>query len=345
MLNNNDDNKRYVGVKRPPKPLKPQVILPRRARAQAYAAAQAALGPPIDQAQQLVQCQQTIEQAAAFLVASGKSPKILVKVAKNLGDSLHGQVIIRHYRQLHPNACIVFLTEEGYYNVHELNRDIDKTFLLPRKLTPQSRLAMWDIIKNNPAVDISIIPAINPFRAVHKENDWSTNNIADQYLRNAGIVGEPLGGRRIEIAIDESDRMFAAKALAGLNRDKLIVFEYMSYSTPPVWDRAHYARFVKAAARLGFKCVSLAGAQEPVIPGAIDMRGTTWRQAAALIGSADRFVGCGSGMSMLAVGSNPKPIIFEIDVPENVTLEGCGYAKATVIRKLSPEQAAPMICR
>ncbi|MEM3097478.1 MAG: hypothetical protein QXU32_01995 [Nitrososphaerales archaeon] len=267
---------------------------------------------------------------------SGRHPRILIKIARNLGDSLHGQVIMRHYRKLYPDASIVFLTEQHYHGAHEYNTDIDKIFLLPNRLLPQTRLALWNPIKSNKNI-LGIIPAINPFRSVHKENDWCTNNILDQYLHNAGIKGEPLGGRNLEIIIDDNDRAFAAKALSGFDRNKLIAFEYVSYSTPPAWNIAQYTQFVRLANKRGYMCVSLASIHEPYIHGSIDMRGTTWRQAVALISMCGTFVGCASGMTMLACGSRPQPRMFEIDVPENVTVNGCGYGTATVLRNVSPE--------
>jgi ADP-heptose:LPS heptosyltransferase len=298
-------------------------------------------GPDI---QKLETCKRTITEAIEFLKSSGKSPKILVKIARNLGDSLHGQPIMRHYRQTHPDAAIAFMTEKRYVSAHEYDSNIDKIFALPDGLDGQTRLALWDLIKKNPVVDIAIVPAINPFQAIHKENAWCHDNIVTQYLYNAGIKGEPLGGRVVEVKVDDQDRAFIDKF--GLPTNRLVGLEYISYSSPPCWNIGKFADFAKLVGKLGYRCVSIAGSKEPLIPGTIDFRGTTWRQATALLSRCKFMIGSGSGMTMLAAAARPQPTIIELNVPANVTIAGCGYAPAQQVNAPTPASVVEILaCR
>lgn len=256
---------------------------------------------------------------------------------------MHGQPIIRHYRSAFPGAAIAYLVEEKYRNVHEYDSNIDYLVNLPNGLDNKVRLALWDIIKKNPAIDIGIVPAINPFQALHKENVWCHKNIADQYFHNAGITDlKPLGGRQIEVKYDEQDKTVADRLLKDRG-EKLIAIEYISYSTAPVWKLPTYTAFVQLAAQRGFRCLSIAGKHEPIIPGTIDCRGITWRQTAALLSKVQYVVGCGSGITVLAAAARPQPKILELDIPEDVTIAGCGYAQGILIKKPTPQSVIEMV--
>lgn len=271
--------------------------------------------------------------AVNFLISSNKHPKILIKIAKNMGDTMHGQPIIRHYRLKYPDASIVFMVEEKYKNVHEYDTNIDKIVTLPNGLDNKDRFALWDLIKKNSNIDIALIPAINPFQALYKQNAWCHNNIADQYFHNAGIENlQLLGGRSIEVKYDSNDKIIADQLVDG-DRSKLIALEYISYSTPPVWKPSTYAMFVQLANKHGFKCISIAGKNESLIPGTIDCRGITWRQTAAVLSKVAYVIGCGSGITVLGASSRPQPKIIELDIPENVTIAGCQYADGILLRR------------
>ena len=280
----------------------------------------------------------TLKLATDFLAQSNKSPKILIKIAKNLGDTIHGQPIIRHYRNLHKNAAIVFMVEEKYKNAHEYDTNIDKIITLPNGLDNKARLELWHPLKHNKDIDIAIIPAINPFQALYKENAWCHKNIADQYFHNAGIIDlKPIGGREILIKYDQADNNIAEGLTANCDKSKLIALEYNSYSTRPVWKSQVYASFVQLVAKRGYRCISIAGKHEPLIPNTIDCRGISWRQTVALLSKVTYVIGCGSGITVLAAAARPQPKIIELDIPEDVTIAGCGYAPGILIKKPTPE--------
>lgn len=260
-----------------------------------------------------------------------------------MGDTMHGQPIIRHYRNLYPNAAIVYMVEDKYASVHEYDTNIDKVATLPNGLDNKTRLALWDRIKSNVQVDKAIIPAINPFQALYKQNAWCHKNIADQYFHNAGILDlNPLGGREIEVKYDAQDKAVADRLLSGRG-SKLIALEYVSYSTAPVWKLPTYTAFVQLAAQRGYKCLAIAGKHEPLIPGAVDCRGISWRQTVALLSQVQYVIGCGSGITVLAAASRPQPKILELDIPEDVTIAGCGYAQGILIKKPTPQSVLEMV--
>lgn len=276
----------------------------------------------------LQECFQTINDAVEFLMASNKTPRILIKISNRLGDSIHGQPIIRHYRIKYPNACITFLTERRYHGVHQYNKDIDGLFLLPDDLDSHTRLALWNPIKTNKNIDIAIIPAINPFQYAHPENKWLEPhpNIVDQYLHNAGIVGQPLGGREIVVGIDDEDRNWATTKL---DSSDLVCIEYNSYSATMAWRMPQYIQFVQLATAKGFKCASLAGPRENIIPGTIDLRGASWRQTVALLSRSKYLIGCSSGNTMLALASRPQPFLIELNAPNDCLASQTGYIDPT----------------
>lgn len=290
-----------------------------------------------------------INQAKQYLKQSGKSPKILVKVTRNLGDTLHGQPVVKHYRNLYPDACIVFMCEQRYHGVHEYNKDVDKIFVLPNDLNVPTRLALWDPIKSDPEI-MGIIPAINPFQYLHSENKWLQPhpNIVTQFLYNAGIKGEPLGGRPIVVNIDDNDRRWADDFLKRNNAGgKLVGIEYNSYSAQLAWNHAKYAEFVNLVKAKGWQCISFAGVNEALLPGTLDGRGATWRQTIALLSKTKYMLGCSSGNTMLALATRPQPIIIELNPPEDCRADTTGYIVpgnyAVAVNQPVPAQVAAMV--
>lgn len=273
--------------------------------------------------QQTKQCLEVVDKAIKFLVDSKKSPRILIKISRNLGDTLHSQPIIRYYRGKYPDACIVFLCEQRFHGVHEYNKDIDGLFLLPNNLEVQTRLNLWNPIKKNKDVDIGVIPAINPFQALHLENRWKQPhpNIVEQFLINAGV--DLSHKSPVEVIVDDNDKRWAAGFMSGIH--KAVAIEYVSYSIPLAWKMPAYTQFVQLANARGYKCLSLAGKNEPLIPGTLDARGASWRQTTALLARCQALVGCSSGNTMLALAARPQPTLIELNPPEDCIAANTGY--------------------
>jgi len=275
-----------------------------------------------------------IQEAVDFLNKDNKDERILVKIARNMGDALHSLMILKYYRSKYPKAKIAFLTQKSYASPFLLNTDISSSglFLLPNNLTPQERLKLWPIIKNNKDIDHKIIPAINPFQAVHKSNAWSHPNIADQYLVNAGIKLEEVKDRRYIIKLSEQEKDWAVAFFKnkGINPNNCFILEYHSYSHPVMLKKSNFEELLRKLPQ-EVKGIAVAGEKEGLPAGYIDARGISWTQTVALANLVPKMVGCGSGITMLCAGAENQPKIFEVGVPESVTMKSCGYADSVSI--------------
>lgn len=275
----------------------------------------------------------SIDTAVRFLRSSDKKNKFLLKISKNAGDTCHGQPIIRYYKNI-PDSVLVFLTCEKYKNIHELDTNIDAIFTLPNEIDDKTRLKLWPVLKQNSDIT-AIIPAINPFRALYKSNDWCQDNIAKQYLYNAGVPTTI--DNHLIIKVDDNDIKYASKVVGTIPKEKLIAIEYNSYSARRSWDLNKYVEFVNIANKHGYRCLSIAAAHEPKLQNTIDCRGCTWRQSVAIMSMVGNMIGCGSGLSVMASGARPSPMIYELNIPDNVTINNCGYAKSVNVKKPTPE--------
>lgn len=271
-----------------------------------------------------------IDLAVDLLRASKRDQKILVEQNRNLGDTLHLIPIIRHYRVLHPDAEIVFIVAKPYANAWAYNDDVNAIVTIP-SLEPKPRIALRKkLLEFRKEIKV-ISPSIFPYGEVWPELKWSYANIADQYLYNAGIKDlEPAGGRRLIIKLDDNDRQWAADFATGhkLNRKNSCGLEYISYSHQPGWGMGEFKDLVVGLKKRNIACVSIAGADEPIIPGTINAKGISWRQTAALMNHLGAFCGIGSGITMVAAAAEDQPKIIELAVSESITMKGCGYAES-----------------
>jgi ADP-heptose:LPS heptosyltransferase len=262
------------------------------------------------------------------------NPKYIIKIAKNAGDTCHGQPIIRHIKRT-TNANIVFMVCEKYKNIHELNSDISQIITLPNDIDDKTRLAIWPELKKHNDINV-IIPAINPFRSQYKQNDWSTNDIVSQYLHNASIpVNTPY--RYLSININNEDIQYAKTKLSNIKLNKTVAIEYISYSSKRAWDNKKYQTLVDMLNKNGYSVISIAGRHENPLNNTINCCGSTWRQAVAILSNVKHVVGCASGISVLASATKVKPMIYELNVPDNVTIKNCRYADSINIKAPSPE--------
>jgi len=284
-----------------------------------------------------------VGEAIAFLKRHHGSPKILIKQIRNLGDTLHLTPVIRHYRLKYPGAAIAFVVGQWYHNIHEHNPHINGLFLADHNASPQQRLALWPLIQNAKGIDIKIVASIFPFGELYPQNKWCYETIADQYLHNAGIRDlKPLGGRALEAKLAPDDVAFANRILEKHARN-VVVFEYHSYSKPPVWQANHFSQLASQLGTHGIKCVSIAAAHEGLIQGTIDCRGITWRQSTAICSKAKAVVGVGSGITMLAAAANPQPRIIELGIANSVSMKGCGYAPSISLNNPAIETVKNLI--
>ena len=289
--------------------------------------------------------QDGIVAARAYLKNHSKHYSILVEQNRNLGDTLHLTPIIRHYRNKHPKATIVFVVAQPYGNIHEYNPHIDKLFLIP-SLEPTYRVSLRRELLKYTEINKVIAPSIFPYGAVWKGLAWSRPNIADQYFHNAGITDLKLdGGRKLVVQCDKADTTFAQKFILKhkLKPKLTCALEYNSYSTRPKWSYAQFATFVTHMKNHGIKCTSICGPKEKPIAGTIPAVGISWRQTAALLSEVGCFVGSGSGITMIAAAAKNPPHIFEVGIPKSVSMAGCQYAPSDPISGADTLTAAKMV--
>jgi hypothetical protein len=182
------------------------------------------------------------------------------------------------------------------------------------------------MIQRAKGIDIKVIASIFPFGERYPQNRWCHANIADQYLQNAGVPMQPLGGRKLIAKVTPDDAAFAIRVKERHSVSKLVMIEYVSYSKSPVWQMTKFRKLVHQLGNHGIKCATVAAAHEGLISGSIDCRGITWRQTVALLSRSIAMVGVGSGITMLAAAAEPQPRIIELGIANSVSMKGCGYA-------------------
>jgi ADP-heptose:LPS heptosyltransferase len=285
-------------------------------------------------------CKHQIDIAITWLKAqSSTGPKIIAKVSRNLGDSLHFTPIARHYRCKYPECSIAFLTEARYVEVHRYNKDYS-TFILPNDLDPQMRIKLGKYIMSLP-VDIKLCPAIFPFGEVWDSHKWRVPVIAHQYFHNAGIkLSEMLGDKKLHAPITPDDVAFAESFM---KNKKYVAFEYVSYSHTPYWQTRQFSELQNLICGK-YTCISFASPKEPLVPKTKDGRGMPWRRTIAILSRCKFFVGIGSGITMLAACAKPQPTIIEVGVSDAISMSGCGYADSKLCSgKTKPADVARII--
>jgi ADP-heptose:LPS heptosyltransferase len=281
-----------------------------------------------------------IDQAVDYLRKSDKSPKILIEIYGNLGDSTNATAIVKHYKLKYPNCVIAFLTKSSYLNAYELNKDFDKIFGLPTGLNPQERIKVGQHIMGFNDIEFKLCPSVFPYSEVWKSHVWSYPVISHQFFSNAKInLNEMLGDKKLNIPVSDEDKKFADDYLRGR---KSIALEYVSYSHTPFWKFEDFKAFVKLMKNNGFELITFAGPNEDLIPGTLDGRGVSWRKTVAIIAKCKYMVGIGSGITMLATAARPTPAIIELGVSDSISMTSCGYAASHVL-KCGPSDAAAYI--
>lgn len=282
-----------------------------------------------------------IDKAVEHLRKLKGSPKILIEIYGNFGDSTNATAIARHYKLKYQNCRIVFLTKDNYINAYELNRDFDALFALPSGLSPQERIKIGDYIMSNFSdIEFKLCPSIFPYGEVWRSHKWSLPVISHQFFSNAKIdLKEMLGDKKLHIPISNDDEKFADNFINGR---KCICLEYVSYSHEPFWKLNDFKDFVHLMKNNGFESITFAGPNEGIIPGTIDGRGVTWRRTVAIMARCRYMVGIGSGLTMLATAARPTPAIIELGVSDSISMTSCGYANSFVL-KCGPVDAAAYI--
>lgn len=262
-----------------------------------------------------------IAQAIAQARAQYNKNVIFIEHLRNFGDCMHSTIVVRHYRRVMPDCVVLFGVSERYASEFETLKSMPDGphGIVPLPHGPEFpndgplRVAWTRYAATLPGVCKVVTPSVHPY-------GWRGKTIADAILYNAGITNLQ-APRRPALPVDISDYawadQFQAKTqLAG----PFVTMEYLSYSLKP-HDLGWYADLVS---RIKRPVVGLAGSNEPIVPGMIDARGCTYRQAKVLIMRSKCFVGCGSGNGFMAASEGCETPMVEIIEP-HISYRACKY--------------------
>jgi hypothetical protein len=260
-------------------------------------------------------------EAIAQAVASCGPAVIVIEMTRQLGDILHSTMVVRHYRAT-TKTDIVWAIGAKYVSAFE---HFTPAELGPHAIAPLPDLPAWPedgkyriawvyAAKKLPKVVSAFGCGVHPW-------GWKRGDIVSAVLENAGI--EKLAvPRRPWLPVAVGDVKWADSFIASHTGARYIALEYCSYSLegkPLAW----FSDLVK---RIQAPVVALGSSSDPVLPGAIDARGTTFQQAKAIIAKAKMFIGCGSGLSVVAAAHGcEQPVIELIDFP--LSMAGIGYRR------------------
>lgn len=251
-----------------------------------------------------------------------KGPVIVIEMLKQFGDILHSTMVVRHVRKTNPHANIVWAIMEPYVEAFSA---FDSNCLGPHSIAPLPsipypadgpyRVAWVTKARTLPSVVRAFGCGVHPW-------GWKSGSIVDAVLYNAEISTLAVE-RRPFFPIYHEDLAFANRFI---DHHKLqrgyIALEYLSYSLQN--DNLNLFWFSQLASRLHLPVVALAAKHEPLPNNVIDGRGTTFRQAKALIALSKCFIGRGSGLSVLAAAYGcEQPVVELIDFP--LSMPGIGY--------------------
>ena len=265
--------------------------------------------------------QARIAQAIAQARAAYGRNVIFVEHLRNFGDCMHSTVVIRHYRKVIPDCTIVFGVSERYASEFDTLKNTPEGphFVVGLPHGPQFpddgplRVAWTRYAATLPGVYKVVTPSVHPY-------GWACGTIVDAVLHNAGIKKLEVPRRPI-LPIDIADYAWADQFMRHYQlTGPYITMEYISYSLKP-HSIDWYTDVVR---QLRVPVVALAGKGDPLVPGMIDARGCTYRQAKVLIMRSKCFVGCSSGNGLLAVSEGCETPMVEVAEP-HMTHKAVGY--------------------
>jgi hypothetical protein len=263
---------------------------------------------------------------------SYKNP-LIIKTLKMFGDVLHGSIIVRHFRALHPNRPIIWAISDRYLDPFKYYPYATTMVGLPHSMTLEHRQELGKRLRATYGANV-VLPCVGPF-------GWKTaGSIVDQFLNNAKVKRLAVARKPI-LPIGDEDRKWADDFMKqhGLKDQAFMCMEYNSHSFKrkpegPIWTISEYNDFLS---QLKHPVVYLAHAGAERLKYGIDGRSSSWRQASALIRRAKGFLGCGSGLTMVSATEGVNTPILELNIGRSITMAGCGYKNSTALASQTPK--------
>lgn len=262
---------------------------------------------------------------------------LVIKSTKMMGDTIHVSIIVRHYRFIYPDRHIIWAISEKYLDAYKYYPYATKIVGLPHELSLQERQRLSKRLKNVLG-DNLIVCAVGVY-------GWNTaGDIATQFFYNAKIENLIIPRRPI-LPIGPEDEEWADKFI---KKNKLKRFACMEYNSDsfkripdgPMWTIDMHNEFLS---KLELPMIWLAHRGADKLKYGVDGRGTTWRQAATLIGRAKVFIGHGSGLTMVAATEGIETPIMEVNIGNTITMVGCGYKQSMTLHKETPDSLASRV--
>jgi hypothetical protein len=262
--------------------------------------------------------------------ASNYKKPLIIKSLKQFGDVAHTSIIVHHYRKAQPKRQIIWAISSNYIDAFKYYKHATKIIGLPHDMSLDDRQRLTKKLKNVFEDMKSPCPGVG---------GWNTaGSIANQFLFNAKI-SKLLVPRRPIMPISDTDTIWADEFINKHSLGKrFVTLEYNSYSFKrvpdgPIWTLDMYSEFLK---HMKLPVVWLAHNEAMPFKYGVDGRGTSWRQAAALIKKSSLFIGCGSGLTMVAATEGIDTPIIEIDIGNTITMTGCGYKRSIQVHHETP---------
>lgn len=259
---------------------------------------------------------------------------VYIQSVQMFGDTLHASIVVDHYRKQYPNRRIVWGVGEKYADEYSNFDNIVKNVkIIKLPHTPVDDEG--NQIRRNWIKECKAKIKFGPCVAVsgyHTAGDIATNFMVNAGIKKLSVQRKPI----LPLSMDDVD--FANKFIEKHSLSKFIALEYNSitFSGPPhflTWKPEQYESVIKLAE---YPIVYLGSSKDPELAGGVDGRGTTFRQAKAIIKRASLFVGCGSGLTMVAASRGVDTPITEININNSINMRGCGYAQSRILLKCQP---------
>lgn len=260
-------------------------------------------------------------------VANYSNP-LIIESTKQMGDAIHNSIVVRHYRKMYPTRNIIWLLSEKYIEPFKYYKHATSIVGLPHGLTLDDRRELCKSLRTK-------FEVLAPCVGVSGEHTFGS--IANQFFYNAKIKSLMVP-RRPVLPLGEEDIQFAQEFRKKHNLKRYICLEYNSFSFERkikggIWPLEYYQEFLD---RIKVPVIWLAHSDAPALKHGIDGRNTTWRQAAALIKISNLFIGCGSGLTMVASTEGIETPILEVNIGPSITMKGCGYKNSIDLHKQTP---------
>ena len=259
---------------------------------------------------------------------------ILIKSHSMMGDILHHSIIVRHYRKVYPDHKILWYMSNKYLEAFKYYPYASEIVGLPEKLTLNDRQILYSRLYN--ILGDKLISGCVGVRG------WNgPGSIADNFFLNAKIKKLAVP-RRPVLPLGPEDHEWAKAFRKQHGLKNFACMEYNSFSFERkikggIWPLEYYEEFLE---RAKFPIVWLAHQDAPTFKNGIDGRQSSWRQAAALIKTANLFIGCGSGLTMVAATEGIDTPIMEVNIGSTITMRGCKYKNSFDLHKQTPKTLA-----